>query len=313
MTNQLDPKVIRNLLRYVKGTGHSTRYWIPNSWALEEFESGQSWVHLNEGGWVTKLSLNHYCDDLTELTGEIYNDQRYFDELILEITDPRDRPKCANEDDPELGIHYLPWSGRINCGYGSGRSLLDDYQPIHRCCCKSCSVMYMNNHPDEYEDWCKGRESFLQNGGGFGLIFNDPNYQESYKEWYDNHKEYWESGGTYGNDYGGRIPFESLRYNKIIWCRSKFEYQCLEYIDTDPETDRYEYESIHIKYTHPDGYVRNYIPDFLVYYTDGSIHLAEAKYTTEIDDPVNQAKFAAAQDYCNERGWKFVIWTENDI
>ena len=46
---------------------------------------------------------------------------------------------------------------------------------------------------------------------------------------------------------------------------------------------------------------------------DGHIEIWEVKPASQTSSPKNEAKFAAAEAYCQVRGWKFVVITEVGI
>lgn len=68
----------------------------------------------------------------------------------------------------------------------------------------------------------------------------------------------------------------------------------------------------YIKYEF-EGSTHRYHPDIHVIYADGSQEIIEVKMLWQINDPRNQAKFTAAREYCQERGWKFSVWTEKEL
>lgn len=60
-----------------------------------------------------------------------------------------------------------------------------------------------------------------------------------------------------------------------------------------------------------DGKMRSYVPDFLVV-TDGGTFLEEVKGWIR-DERVHRAKFHAAVDFCNERGWSYRVLFKDDL
>ena len=58
----------------------------------------------------------------------------------------------------------------------------------------------------------------------------------------------------------------------------------------------------------------HYIPDFFLLDEKGNIsEIKEIKPSSQISDPVVQAKAKAAQKYCESRGWKYGFITEKEI
>lgn len=90
--------------------------------------------------------------------------------------------------------------------------------------------------------------------------------------------------------------------------RSSYETRYAAALDADPTVLSYAYESIAIKYRYKNRN-RNYIPDFVVTFTDGSQQIHEVKPQRMLKKTQNRAKFAAAR-----RGeLPFVLITEDDL
>jgi hypothetical protein len=62
-----------------------------------------------------------------------------------------------------------------------------------------------------------------------------------------------------------------------------------------------------------EGKTKNYIPDIIVTYQDDSQEVIEIKPNCFVNHPINLAKIESLKKYCNERGLKLGIWTENYI
>ena len=62
-----------------------------------------------------------------------------------------------------------------------------------------------------------------------------------------------------------------------------------------------------------EGLEKNYIPDFFIEYKSGIKKVIEIKPKCFVEYEINQFKFQAAKDYCQEKGYVFEIWTEEDI
>lgn len=119
--------------------------------------------------------------------------------------------------------------------------------------------------------------------------------------------------------------------------RSSWELKFLMYLDAHPDVLEYGSEEVVIPYRSPiDGKIHRYFTDMIVKkrnHSDGKIEtcLIEIKpkaqtkppktqpkptkrYITEVKTwGVNSAKWQAAQVYCNDRNWKFMILTEDDL
>lgn len=130
---------------------------------------------------------------------------------------------------------------------------------------------------------------------------------------------------------------EKYKGTKNAIFRSSWELKFMRFCDMNENVISWGSECLKIAYWSPvDKRQHNYFPDFMlqVKKADGTLKtkiieikplrqtkppvikknrnvktmLAEAKTYT-----VNQAKWAAAKQYCDERGWEFVIVTEKDL
>ncbi len=59
----------------------------------------------------------------------------------------------------------------------------------------------------------------------------------------------------------------------------------------------------------------DYVPDFLVQFRDQPTRLVEVKYAEELGQKAAEfaPKFEAAANYADERGWRFEIWSDDEI
>ena len=140
--------------------------------------------------------------------------------------------------------------------------------------------------------------------------------------------------------YGGK--FSPKNTNKYlgdptnIWYRSLWERRVMVYLDENSSVIEWSNEEIVIPYLSPvDNRIHRYFPDFFVRLRNkqGLIEStiievkpssqarppkmqkrATRKYITEVRTwGVNEAKWKAADAYCKDRGWKFVVVTEKDL
>jgi hypothetical protein len=121
-----------------------------------------------------------------------------------------------------------------------------------------------------------------------------------------------------------------------IWYRSLWERRVMVYLDENSTVVEWSNEEIVIPYLSPvDNKLHRYFPDFFVRLRNkqGLIEStiievkpasqarppklqkrATRKYITEVMTwGVNEAKWKAADAYCKDRGWKFVVVTEKDL
>lgn len=115
-----------------------------------------------------------------------------------------------------------------------------------------------------------------------------------------------------------------------IMARSSWEFTMMRFLDEHPSVVYWASESIRIPYVNP--FTRKstiYVPDFFIVYVDrdGKQHseLIEVKPLNQTIQEkakskinrahwiLNQAKWAAAQEYCKRRRIRFRVVSENDI
>ena len=140
--------------------------------------------------------------------------------------------------------------------------------------------------------------------------------------------------------YSGRFtPKNPRKYvgdpNNIIY-RSSWECKVMDWLDRNDDIISWASEELIIPYLSPvDNRVHRYFPDFLVKSKtkDGKIKtmLIEVKPKKQTIQPeprkritkqyinevttwgVNQAKWKAAEEFCMDRGWKFMLMTEDHL
>jgi hypothetical protein len=118
--------------------------------------------------------------------------------------------------------------------------------------------------------------------------------------------------------------------------RSGWELRVMQWLDENPDVERWGSEELTIPYRSPiDHQIRRYIPDFVVKFrspTGSQIALLEIKPESQTKPPkqtkrkrrttliyeaqeyaVNQAKWESARQFCENRGWKFMVLTEKNL
>jgi hypothetical protein len=140
--------------------------------------------------------------------------------------------------------------------------------------------------------------------------------------------------------YKGRFkPSNAQKYlgdpTNIIY-RSLWELKLMRKLDCHPQVIHWASEEIAIPYRSPiDGKRHRYFPDFYIKQINNNgveeSILVEVKPKSQTSAPqksskvtkkylnevatwgVNQAKWNAAESYCADRGWKFMIMTEKEL
>lgn len=119
--------------------------------------------------------------------------------------------------------------------------------------------------------------------------------------------------------------------NKTPTYRSSWEFKFCQFCDEHPSVSQWASEAVKIPYQNPlTGKYTVYVPDFFIAYSNKKgkqkVELIEIKPANQAFKEnlgrskhnkahfiVNQAKWAAAQAYCKQKGITFRIITENDI
>ena len=121
--------------------------------------------------------------------------------------------------------------------------------------------------------------------------------------------------------------------------RSLWELKLMSYLDSHPDIDKWSSEEFFIPYKSPiDGKYHRYFPDFWVKKKNGQcmvIEVTPAKQTKPPDPKnknktpsgrisrrylnevktwgINEAKWKAAKEFCEDRRWQFKIMTEKEL
>lgn len=123
--------------------------------------------------------------------------------------------------------------------------------------------------------------------------------------------------------------------------RSSWEFKLMTYLDVHPDIIEWSSEEFAIPYRSPiDGKIHRYFPDFKIKQRNrqGTIEtvVVEVKPKKQLSPPmpmvtqktnkptrryiqevatygINQAKWKAAQSFCEDRKWRFLIMTEDNL
>ena len=123
--------------------------------------------------------------------------------------------------------------------------------------------------------------------------------------------------------------------SKIVY-RSSWELKLMHKLDNHPDVIWWKSEELAIPYRSPiDGKIHRYFPDFIVHLKNKlgvfETIMIEVKPKKQTQEPkkqekvtkkylqevftwgVNSAKWKCAEEYCNDRGWKFCLFTEKEL
>lgn len=135
--------------------------------------------------------------------------------------------------------------------------------------------------------------------------------------------------------YKGKFkPINTNKYHgditNIIY-RSLWERQLMKWLDQCSNVKSWASEEIIIPYISPlDNKIHRYFVDFTVIFNTGETKLIEIKPSIKLRKPItqrrirrviienieyvkNSAKFEAASNFAEKRGWKFEVWTEHTL
>ena len=140
---------------------------------------------------------------------------------------------------------------------------------------------------------------------------------------------------SYKGYFKPKNPSKYLGDPTNIIYRSLWELKLMRYLDIHPEIVSWASEEVIIPYRSPvDNKLHRYFPDFIVKKrVDNVVEtlLVEIKPESQVVEPkrqnkptkryirevmtygINQAKWKAAQKFCNDRNWKFVVMTEHHL
>ena len=137
---------------------------------------------------------------------------------------------------------------------------------------------------------------------------------------------------TYKGKFTPKNPEKYMGDPRNIIYRSSWELKFMVRLDEDRNITRWASEEFQIPYFDPTtNRTRRYFPDFYVENNRGDKFVFEIKpdaqtrapanksrqtkrYLTEVSTfLINKAKWAAAEKFCEERGWVFKIVTERDL
>lgn len=140
---------------------------------------------------------------------------------------------------------------------------------------------------------------------------------------------------TYHGKFAPKHPEKYKGNPSNIVYRSSWEQRVMRHLDLHPQVEWWASEELHIKYHSPvDNRIHRYFPDFIVKVrkADGSTatYILEVKpscqtilrtpkrntrkFLNEVKTyAINQAKWKAADEFCQDHGWVFKIITENEL
>ena len=113
--------------------------------------------------------------------------------------------------------------------------------------------------------------------------------------------------------------FFSKKNNRHVKYRSSYELKFFQLLEEDTNVVSYEVEGIKIPYKDLDNSYKNYIPDVMVVYNTGEIHICEIKPNAMLDNIIVKRKAQACKTFLNKLfnnsniEYKYRFVTETDL
>ena len=134
---------------------------------------------------------------------------------------------------------------------------------------------------------------------------------------------------AYKTRFTPKNPQKYIGTKTELLCRSLWERRVCKFLDENEKIVKWSFEEVEIPYVSPiDKKVHRYIPDFLVQVDRGhtkksmlieikpkkQVHLKESASKQEkVMFAINNAKWQAAQKFCEKHNIEFKILTEKEI
>lgn len=101
---------------------------------------------------------------------------------------------------------------------------------------------------------------------------------------------------------------------KEFYYQSSYECEVFECLEQIPEVVAYDAQPFKngIPYLYK-GDSHHYFPDISLKFADGHVEIWEIKPANQTMLPLNEAKWEAAKNFCQTRGWDFIVVTEVGI
>jgi hypothetical protein len=103
--------------------------------------------------------------------------------------------------------------------------------------------------------------------------------------------------------------FTSQKCGRDFVYRSGLEEEFFNLLEEDADVESWAAEPFKIPYFWHNEW-HNYIPDIRINFVDGSTEIWEVKPANQTDYEQNKCKWAAANNYCSNIGWDFIVMTE---
>jgi hypothetical protein len=102
--------------------------------------------------------------------------------------------------------------------------------------------------------------------------------------------------------------------NRTVQCESFQEYKLAVWLDFDPSVEDFLSQPTTFEYRNSKGKKATYVPDYVVWRTDESVEIHEVTVEKRRQKKQSlQKREAAATQICKERGWKYIVHTDETL
>lgn len=113
---------------------------------------------------------------------------------------------------------------------------------------------------------------------------------------------------------GGNLRYTVVSCaNETVQCESFQERKLTLLLDRDPTVQEYRSQPERFVFTDSQGKSHTYVPDFIVWRTNGTVEIHEVTLTSRQDRLSIQEREKAAREICQQRGWRYIVHTEQSL
>src|SRR5437016_4963278 len=110
---------------------------------------------------------------------------------------------------------------------------------------------------------------------------------------------------------GGNLRYAiANKANETIQCESFQERKLTLLFDRDPTVQAYRSQAERFTFIDVSGKSRTYVPDFMVWRTNGEVEIHEVTLRSRQERLGIQEREKAADAICRQRGWRYIVHTE---
>ena len=113
-----------------------------------------------------------------------------------------------------------------------------------------------------------------------------------------------------------KCKYHSIKIKEWVVCNSTYELIHLKNLDKDKTVERFEYEPLEIEYFSSSGKKHKYVPDFVVYYTDGRVEIQEVKSCWKLKHKITKIKTKIGKELVEDPETDYTaykIYTEKEL